>query len=64
MPEPPVRRYRDVDPLTELLAEATGREELAGVPGKSGATLERVVIGWQGYVLKHLDLADDWTMRA
>jgi hypothetical protein len=37
---------------------------LAGAPGKSGATLERVVIGGQGYVLKHLDLADDWTMRA
>src|SRR5262249_2818784 len=34
------------------------------VPGKSGASLERVVIGGEGYILKHLDLADDWTMRA
>ncbi len=26
--------------------------------------MERVVIAGQPYVLKHLDLADDWTMRA
>src|SRR3984893_18715035 len=32
--------------------------------GKSGARLERLVIGGQPYVLKHLDLAQDWTMRA
>src|SRR5229473_7828723 len=55
------RRYRDV---AELLAGATERTVLEEVPGKSGATLERVVIGGQGYVLKHLDLAEDWTMRA
>ena len=59
MPEP--RRYRDV---ADLLAGATERAGLAEVPGKSGATLERVVIDGQGYVLKHLDLAEDWTMRA
>ena len=69
MPEPPVpelavRRPGDVDPLAELLAGATERTELAEVPGKSGATLERVVIGGQDYVLKYLDLAEDWTMRA
>ena len=52
------------DPLAELLAGATERAGLAEVPGKSGATLERVVIDGQDYVLKHLDLADDWTMRA
>ena len=33
-------------------------------PGKSGASLERVAIGGERYILKHLDLADDWTMRA
>ncbi len=55
------RRYRD---LAELLAGATERTVLAGVPGKSGARLERVVIGGQPYVLKHIDLAEDWTMRA
>jgi hypothetical protein len=52
------------DPLAGLLAAATERTVLAEVPGKSGATLERVVIDGQDYVLKHLDLADDWTMRA
>jgi hypothetical protein len=55
------RRYRD---MAELLAGATERTVLAGVPGKSGARLERVVIGAQPYVLKHIDLAEDWTMRA
>ena len=55
------RAYRDV---AELLDGATERAGLEEVPGKSGATLERVVIGGQGYVLKHLDLAEDWTMRA
>ena len=55
------RRYGDV---AELLAGATQRTVLAEAPGKSGATLERVVIGGQDYVLKHLDLAQDWTMRA
>src|SRR5690242_6754197 len=47
-----------------LLAGATERTALDGAPGKSGATLERVVIGGEPYVLKHLDLAADWTMRA
>jgi hypothetical protein len=54
----------DANPLAELLAAATERTVLAQAPGKSGATLERVVIGGQDYVLKHLDLAEDWTMRA
>ena len=52
------------DPLAELLASATERTALDEVPGKSGATLERVVIDGQDYVLKHLDLTQDWTMRA
>jgi len=59
VPDP--RRYRDV---ADLVAGATERAGLAEVPGKSGATLERLVIDGQGYVLKHLVLADDWTMRA
>ena len=58
---PPARRYRDV---AELLTGVTGRAPLDGVPGKSGARLERVVIGGQGYVLKHVDLSGDWTLRA
>jgi hypothetical protein len=55
------RRYPDVAALLDGMTERT---ILAGVPGKSGATMERVVIGGQHYVLKHLDLAEDWTMRA
>jgi hypothetical protein len=58
------RAADDAIPLTELLAAATERTVLAQAPGKSGATLERVVIGGQDYVLKRLDLAQDWTMRA
>jgi hypothetical protein len=50
--------------VAELIAGATERTVLDEVPGKSGARLERVVIGGQPYVLKHLDLAEDWTMRA
>jgi len=65
MPDPQpagaARRYRD---MAELLAGASERTVLAEVPGKSGARLERVVIGGQPYVLKHIDLAEDWTMRA
>ena len=62
-PQPPgaPRRYRY---MAELLAGASERTVLAEVPGKSGARLERVVIGGQPYVLKHIDLAEDWTMRA
>jgi hypothetical protein len=50
--------------VAELVAGATKRTELAEMPGKSGARLEQLVIDGQPYVLKHLDLADDWTMRA
>ena len=52
------------DELADLLAGATERAGLDEAPGKSGATLERVVIDGQAYVLKHLDLGRDWTMRA
>jgi hypothetical protein len=55
------RTYRDV---AELLAGATDRTVLADAPGKSGARLERLVIEGERYVLKHLDLAEDWSMRA
>jgi hypothetical protein len=50
--------------VTDLIAGATERTSLTEGAGKSGARLERVVIGGQPYVLKHLDLAEDWTMRA
>jgi hypothetical protein len=50
--------------VAELIAGATSRTSLTEGAGKSGARLERLVIGGQPYVLKHLDLAQDWTMRA
>jgi hypothetical protein len=50
--------------VTELVAGATSRVSMTEGAGKSGARLERLVIGGQPYVLKHLDLAQDWTMRA
>src|ERR1700758_2858794 len=66
-PPVPDRRPRQgtaAGDLTDLLIGVTERTGLDGVPGKSGASLERVVIDGQDYVLKHLDLAGDWTMRA
>ena len=50
--------------VAEVIAGATERTFLTEGAGKSGARLERLVIGGQPYVLKHLDLAQDWTMRA
>jgi len=50
--------------VDELLAGATDREPMIGGAGKSGARLERVTIDGERYIVKYLDLADDWTMRA
>jgi hypothetical protein len=50
--------------LRGLVGQATERIALDEAPGKSGARLERLVIDGDPYVLKRLDLADDWTMRA
>jgi hypothetical protein len=61
---PPASAPQMYGDVAELLAGATERSPLAEAPGKSGASLERVVIGGQRYMVKHLDLADDWTMRA
>ena len=55
------RIYGDV---AELLAGATERSLVAEAAGKSGATLERIMIDGRHYMLKHLDLGEDWTMRA
>ena len=55
---------RRPEALAGMLARATSRAPVADAPGKSGATLERLEIAGQRYVLKHLDLASDWTMRA
>jgi Phosphotransferase enzyme family len=46
-----------------LLSGATDRAPITEGAGKSGARLERVTIDGRPYVVKHLDLADDWTLR-
>lgn len=51
-------------PLDELLAGASRREPLVHGDAKSGATFERVRIGDDDYILKHLRLDGDWIMRA
>jgi hypothetical protein len=65
LPDAPPRAARQQPrDIAGLLAGVTGRVSFAGAAGKSGATLERVTIDGHRYVLKHLDLAEDWTMRA
>ncbi|MEQ1786751.1 MAG: phosphotransferase [Acidimicrobiales bacterium] len=49
--------------IDELIAGASERGPLGGTDGKSGSTLERVVIDGQRLVLKHLHPDGDWTMR-
>jgi hypothetical protein len=49
--------------VDELIAGATERAPLGGTDGKSGSSLERVVIDGERFVLKHLHPDDDWTMR-
>lgn len=57
----------DVFPLLTSVSDLLGAvEERAALEsaGKSGARLERVRIGGTSYVVKHLDVEADWTMRA
>src|SRR5260370_4142667 len=69
-PEPPMTERQAGGPnrvpsaVSDLLASASLREPIADAAGKSGASLERLVIDGRPYVLQHLDLADDWAMRA
>jgi hypothetical protein len=49
--------------VTALVAGCSVREPMASVDSKSGARFERVVIGGERYVLKHVDPASDWIMR-
>jgi hypothetical protein len=50
--------------LADLLRSATDREPLLDNAGKSGAYIERVTLDGVRYVVKYLDLSQDWTMRA
>lgn len=59
---PETRKVHDT--VDGLVAGATLREPLYRSDGKSGATLERVVLDGEPYVLKHFDPATDWLLRA
>jgi hypothetical protein len=50
--------------IDELLAGATLHEPMTHTDSKSGAGFERVVIGGEPFVVKYLDIRDDWTMRS
>jgi Phosphotransferase enzyme family len=61
----PVADLREVKPSVDaLLAGATSREPMKTADSLSSASFERVVIGGQPYVVKHLSTASDWIMRA
>jgi hypothetical protein len=49
--------------VDELVAGASSRTPMLATDSKSGARFERVVIGGDPFVLKHVDLHDDWIMR-
>jgi Phosphotransferase enzyme family len=49
--------------LEELLRGASQRGPFAHSDSKSGVGFERVVIDGERYVLKHVHIDDDWTMR-
>lgn len=50
--------------VAELVPAGARREPMSHTDSKSGAQFERVEIDGARFVLKHLDLGDDWTMRA
>ena len=49
--------------VDELLARATDRRPFLHSDSKSGVGFERVTIDGAPYVLKHIHIDDDWTMR-
>jgi hypothetical protein len=53
-----------VGSLDDVLAGASSREPMTNTDSKSGARFERVSIGGDAFVVKYLDIRDDWTMRA
>lgn len=57
---PPLRRARTVDQLLEGVTNRTPMVTL----GKSGALIERVKVGDDVRILKHLDFDGDWVCRA
>ena len=64
MPNPASAQPPVAASVEELLAGATDRAPILDSAGKSGARLERITIDGRPFVVKYLDLAEDWTMRA
>ena len=54
------RRVTDID---ELLARATERGPYVASDGKTGSSLERLVVDGERYVVKWVHVDDDWAMR-
>jgi hypothetical protein len=48
--------------VAQLLSNVTARERMRGIPGATES--ERVTIAGQPYVVKHINLARDWTVHA
>ncbi|HEX4491611.1 MAG TPA: aminoglycoside phosphotransferase [Acidimicrobiia bacterium] len=53
-----------VGTLESVLAGASDREPMTHTDSKSGARFERVTVDGERFVVKYLDIRDDWTMRA
>src|ERR1700757_5422692 len=51
------------EPVSELLARASHREQVRPSAGKSTSSFERLTIDGQRYFLKRLSPATDWIMR-
>src|SRR3954467_12049534 len=49
--------------IEELIAGATSREPFFVSDSKSGSPFERVIIDGEAFILKHVHIDDDWTMR-
>ncbi|HEY2815108.1 MAG TPA: phosphotransferase [Acidimicrobiales bacterium] len=52
-----------VSSVEELLEGATSRESFGTTDSKSGSAFERVVIDREPFIVKHVHVDSDWTMR-
>ncbi len=64
MPQDELASERQTGRLADLLRDVDDRLPLIDNAGKSGATIERITLDGRPYIVKYLDLKQDWTMRA
>jgi hypothetical protein len=57
-------RFPVAGSLDELLAGASGNQDMQRLDSLSGASFTKVVIDGEPFVVKHLSRATDWVMRA